>query len=335
MLMRVEDMSHRELFESEDCFRAIVEQSVAAVFVVLDGKIVYANSHMRHMFGYEPDEPIMIDPHAYVKADDWPRVTDEMKGLMSIGDQAAYSTAAVRKDGAEFVIRVHATLASCNGKALIVAVAKDITDTIRADAESRQYIDALKRSMESTIQVVSMIGETRDPYTHGHERRVGELAAAIAEEMGLDAKHVEGIRVAGYLHDIGKIATPAELLSKPTRLSAPEFELIKEHARKGFDILKGVDFPWPVALVALQHHERIDGSGYPQGLKGDQIVLDARIMCVADVVEAMSSHRPYRPGLGMDRALAEIERGAGTAYDPAAVSACLSLVRERHFEIPA
>jgi len=179
------------------------------------------------------------------------------------------------------------------------------------------------------------LSEMRDPYTAGHERRVAEIAVAIGAEMGFDAPRREGLRVAGYLHDVGKISIPAELLSKPGKLSAVEFSLIKSHAEQGFEVLKNVEFPWPVAQVALQHHERVDGSGYPRGLKGEEILLEARIMAVADVMEAMSSHRPYRVGLGIPAALAEIERGRGTAYDADAADACLRLFREKQFTIPA
>ena len=187
----------------------------------------------------------------------------------------------------------------------------------------------------STVQVVTTLGEMRDPYTAGHQRRVAEIAVAIGAELGFDARRQEGLRVAGYLHDIGKIRIPSEILSKPGKLSPAEFQLVQGHAQASHDVLMDVEFPWPVAEVALQHHERMDGSGYPQGLKGEAILLEARIMAVADVIEAMSSHRPYRAGLGIETALAEIERGRGTAYDPVVVDACMTLLRERNFTIPA
>jgi putative nucleotidyltransferase with HDIG domain len=175
----------------------------------------------------------------------------------------------------------------------------------------------------------------RDPYTAGHERRVAEIAVAIGREFGFDDRRLEGLRVAGYLHDVGKMTIPSEILSKPGRLSAIEFQLIQGHAKASYDVLKDVEFPWPVAQVALQHHERIDGSGYPQGLKGEDIMIEARIMAVADVLEAMSSHRPYRPGLGIEKALAEIERGRGSVYDTRAADACLRLFREKGYVVPA
>ena len=178
------------------------------------------------------------------------------------------------------------------------------------------------------------LSELRDPYTAGHERRVAQIAVALGAELGFDEKRQEGLRAAGHLHDVGKITIPAEILSKPGKLSSIEYQLVQGHAQAGYDVLKEVEFPWPVAQVALQHHERIDGSGYPQGLKGEQILLEARIMAVADVVEAMSSHRPYRPGLGIEAALAEIERGRGSVYDSAVADACFRLFREKGCQLP-
>ncbi|MBE0627680.1 MAG: HD-GYP domain-containing protein [Burkholderiales bacterium] len=185
-----------------------------------------------------------------------------------------------------------------------------------------------------TVEVATTLSEMRDPYTAGHERRVAEIAVAIAQELGYDEQRLEGLRIAGYLHDIGKITIPAEILSKPGRLTAIEYQLIQNHAQAGYDVLKNVEFPWPVAQAVLQHHERMDGSGYPQGLKGEAIIPEARILAAADVIEAMSSHRPYRPGLGIEKALAEIERGRGTVYEGATVDACMRLFREKGYGVP-
>jgi HD-GYP domain-containing protein (c-di-GMP phosphodiesterase class II) len=198
---------------------------------------------------------------------------------------------------------------------------------------NRHYVEELQSSLTQTVAVIRALGELRDPYTAGHERRVGDLAAAIGAEMGFNARRQQGLRIAGYLHDIGKIAIPSEILSKPGRLTPAEFALVKEHPERGHEILSNVDFPWPVALVARQHHERMDGSGYPQGLAGDQITIKARIVAIADVVESMSAHRPYRPAHGIDVALAEIERGKGTAFDTEAADACLRLVRDKGYKI--
>jgi putative nucleotidyltransferase with HDIG domain/PAS domain S-box-containing protein len=192
----------------------------------------------------------------------------------------------------------------------------------------------LESAFMHTVLVAMNLSELRDPYTAGHERRVGEIARAIANELGLDENRAKGVEVAGYLHDLGKMTIPAEILTRPGKLSAVELMLIRGHAQASYNVLQHAEFPWPVADIALQHHERLDGSGYPQGLKGEEILLEARILAVADVVEAMASHRPYRPPLGIDQALAEIERGCGTLYDPAVVEVCLRLFREKGFKLP-
>jgi HD-GYP domain-containing protein (c-di-GMP phosphodiesterase class II) len=172
----------------------------------------------------------------------------------------------------------------------------------------------------------------RDPYTAGHQRRVAELARAIAVEMGLNSSEVRGIYTAASIHDIGKLAVPSELLSKPGRLTPIEFELIKGHAQAGFDIVSGIDFPWPVGEAILKHHERLDGSGYPDGLMGDEIPLGVRILSVADVVEAMHARRPYREGLGIDAALEEIDLEKGILFDADVVEVCVRLFRDLEFE---
>ena len=192
----------------------------------------------------------------------------------------------------------------------------------------------LKSALMKTVEVAMKLSEMRDPYTAGHERRVAEIAVAISAELGFDKERQQGMRVAGYLHDVGKINIPAEILSKPGRLSDVEYNLVKGHVQAGYDAIKDVDFPWPVAEVVFQHHERLDGTGYPRGLKGEEIIMEARILSVADVVESMSSHRPYRAELGIEKALAEIERGSGIIYDATVVDACIKLFRENGFKIP-
>ena len=191
--------------------------------------------------------------------------------------------------------------------------------------ETRRAAAHVRQGLEGTIQAVALTTEMRDPYTAGHQQRVTRLACAIAEKMELGEERVEGLRVAGLLHDVGKVSVPAELLSKPAALTPAEFSLVKTHPQTGYDILKGIGFPWPVADIVLEHHERLDGSGYPRGLRCEAISLEAKILAVADVVEAMVSHRPYRPALGVDKALGELEAGAGTLYDPEVVKACLQL----------
>lgn len=206
---------------------------------------------------------------------------------------------------------------------------------LRTRNERNRMQEALRKSLESTIQAVAATVEMRDPYTAGHQRRVSQLAQAIAQEMHLPDDHIYALGLAASIHDLGKIRTPAELLSKPGRLTPLEFGIIKKHPQTGYDILKGIAFPWPIADWIRQHHERLDGSGYPQGLKGSEILLEARILAVADVLESMSSHRPYRPGFGLDAALEEITRHRGITYDAAVVDACLRLFRERRYTMPA
>ena len=217
----------------------------------------------------------------------------------------------------------------------MAGIAEDITARKASEAEVQRYIAQLQSAMYSTIDVVAAISEKRDPYTHGHERRVAALAAAIAAEMGLEPRRIEGVRIAGYLHDLGKMLVPAEILAKPTRLTQEEFNLVKLHPQASYEILKPLQFPWPLAEIARQHHERLDGSGYPQGLRDEQILLEAKILAVADTVEAMASHRPYRPGLGVDAALAEIEVGRGKLFEPLAVDACLRLFRQKGYNLPS
>ena len=216
-----------------------------------------------------------------------------------------------------------------------VGTIQDITEKKDAEEAIKRYLAQLEAAFMSAVVVATNLSELRDPYTAGHERRVGEIAVAIGAELGFDERRQDGLRVAGYLHDIGKITVPTEILSKPGKLSAIEFRLIQDHAQSGYDVLKDVEFPWPVATVALQHQERMDGSGYPQGLKGEAILLEARIIAVADVIEAMASHRPYRAALGLEAALAEIERGRGSSYDTQVVDACLKLFRDKGYRLPA
>ncbi len=202
---------------------------------------------------------------------------------------------------------------------------------LRLRQEQQRSAEQIRKGLVGTVQAIASMVEMRDPYTAGHQRRVADLAAAIAVAMGLPEERVRGLHLAGTIHDLGKIQTPAEILSKPGKLSASEFSLIKDHPQNGYEILKDIEFPWPIAQMVWQHHEKLDGSGYPQGLKGNEILLEAKIMTVADVVEAMSSHRPYRPGLGIETALAEITKGRGTHYDPDAVDACIKLFKEAGF----
>jgi PAS domain S-box-containing protein/putative nucleotidyltransferase with HDIG domain len=209
---------------------------------------------------------------------------------------------------------------------------QQIRERKNAEEELKKSFISLRRTLAETAQAIANVVEARDPYTAGHQQRVTELACAIAKEMDLLQDQIEGIRISGLLHDIGKVNIPAEILNKPGSLDDLEYKLIRNHPRVGYDILKNINFPWSVALIVLQHHERIDGSGYPSGLSGEDILLEARILAVADVIEAMSSHRPYRPALGLDAALKEILNKRGILFDPDVVDAGLRVFAERNFE---
>ena len=328
--------SEEALREAEERFRGLVEQSIAGIYIIQDEKLTYVNPRAAEIIGLgSADELIGSDPLRWVVESDRAEVARNMRQLLRGEVQTlALDFGVTRRDGVEIRIGANATRAKSHGKLAIVGVLQDISEKKRAEEEVLRYIEQLRATLNGTIEVVEIISEMRDPYTAGHERRVAKVAVAIAAELGLDAHRQEGIRVSGNLHDVGKIIVPAEILAKPTRLTPIEYALVQGHVRAGYDVLKGVNFPWPVAQVVLQHHERMDGSGYPQGLQGDAILLEARIMAVADVVEAMSSHRPYRPGLNIEVALEEIERNRGIKYDSSVVDACLRLFREQGYQLP-
>ncbi len=207
----------------------------------------------------------------------------------------------------------------------------DITEHKKIEKEEKRSVERLRKTLGAAVQAMAVTVETRDPYTAGHQKRVADLCRAIATEMGLSADQIDGIRTAGIIHDLGKISVPAEILSKPTKLTEIEFSLIKTHSQAGYNVLKDIEFPWPIARIVLEHHERMDGSGYPNGLKGDEILIESRILAIADVVESMASHRPYRPSLGIGLALEEITRNKGVLYDTAAADACLKLFHEKKY----
>jgi len=219
----------------------------------------------------------------------------------------------------------HQMAAAWRKAQLMKDLEKSLVEVKRSQEELQRTAENLRRTLGTTIRAVALTVETRDPYTAGHQRRVADLACAIAREMGVPEERVEGLHAAGLVHDIGKIAIPAEILTKPAKLSSLEYSFIQVHPQQAYDILKNIDFPWPIADIVLQHHERMNGSGYPKGLKGDEILLEARIIAVADVVEAMASHRPYRAAIGLEAALDEIKKNVGRLYDPAVVDACLAV----------
>jgi PAS domain S-box-containing protein/putative nucleotidyltransferase with HDIG domain len=237
----------------------------------------------------------------------------------------------LRKAHEVLEIKVHERTAELRkaNKALLV----EIAERKHAEEALKESYEKLQKALEGTIHALASTVEKRDPYTAGHQQRVTNLACAIATEMGLSEEKINGIRMVGFIHDLGKIYVPAEILSKPGQLTDVESKIIKAHAMVGYDILKKVDFPWPIAQVIVQHHERINGSGYPLGLSGEDILLEAKIIGVADVIEAIASHRPYRPALGIDKALEEISQKKGVLYDPEVVDVCLRLFTVKGFNL--
>lgn len=289
--------------------------------------------------GFTPDE-FSSDPYLWIQIvapEDRDKIRDHIRRILAGEDVQPVEYRIIRKDGQmHWVSDTTIMFKDTSGKLLSYdGVIKDITERKAAEEQIRRYVAQLQGAFMRTVNVATTLSEMRDPYTAGHERRTAQIAAAIGGEMELDEFRIEGLRVAGQLHDIGKISIPTEILVKPGRITASEYTLIKDHPQFGFDALKDVGFPWPVAQVALQHHERMDGSGYPYGLKGESIMLESRILAVADVVEAMASHRPYRPGHGIEKALAEIERGKGCHYDSEVAESCLRLFREKGYVLPA
>jgi PAS domain S-box-containing protein len=336
----IRDISERKRAEAElhaaaEQFRGLVEQMITGIYVVQDKQFVYVNPRLVQIFGYgSAEELIGLDVQFLVAEKDRQIVAGNMhQRIESHIASAPYQFTGLRKDGSTVEIGVHTARATHANRPALIGMMQDISGKARAEAQATRHLEELRIAFMSTVDVATVLSEMRDPYTAGHERRVGRVAAAIGALLGFDEHRSEGLRVAGQLHDIGKIIVPSEILSKPGRLSAIEYQLVQGHAQAGYEVLKNVKFPWPLAEVALQHHERMDGSGYPQGLKGEATLLEARIMAVADVVEAMSSHRPYRSGVGVDNALAEVEGGSGTKYDRVVVAACLSLFREKGYTI--
>lgn len=315
------------LKESEERFRLLAESSLVGIYVLQDGRYVYVNPTMAAIFGYSVSEMIGMTPDVIVDPSALRMVAEKIRQRIAGEVKTThYEVLGRHRDGTGRDIEVFGSRMDINGKPSLVGTLIDITERKRAER-------ILRDSLEQSIRAIADTVEARDPYTAGHQRRVASLAVAIAREMGLAEERVHGISLASTVHDLGKIQVPAEILAKPRQLTSVEYLLIKEHPEAGYNILKDIRFPWPIADIVRQHHEKLDGSGYPLGLKEDQILLEARILMVADVVEAMASHRPYRAALGVDAALQELERGRGSAYDAQVVAACQRLFRESRFAL--
>ena len=325
------------LRRSEEKYRTILEGMDDVYFEVdIKGKITFVNSSSCKMSGYSEEELLGM-PFKKISAPDGIEKVMQYFGEIFLTDKTGkpFLWNLVKKNGEQgFFEIVASSIRDKQGKPIgFRGIGRDVTERKRAEKVLQQTLDSLKNAVGATIQVMVSAVEMRDPYTSGHQIRSANLACAIATEMGLAQEKIDGIRMAGSIHDIGKLAIPAETLSKPTKLTDIEFSLIKEHSQKGYEILKDVESPWPLAQIVSQHHERMNGSGYPRNLKGEEILMEARIMAVSDVVEAMASHRPYRPGLGMDSALVEIEKNRGILYDNTVANACLRLFREKGYQL--
>lgn len=313
----------------------LITENMDDLVAVLDteGRRLYNSPSYRKIF---PDlESIKnTDSFAEIHPDDRQKVKEIFNKTVETGVGLRAEFRFLLENGEErFIESQGSTIKDESGNVSnVIVVSRDVTDRKRTEEELKNSFNRLQKTIAETVQAMATIVETRDPYTSGHQKRVAYLARTIAEQMGLSDEILKSIEMSGIIHDIGKIAVPVEILSKPTRLSKYEFEIIKAHSRAGYDILKDIDFPWPIADIVLQHHERLDGSGYPKMLKDDNILLQAKIISVADVVEAIASNRPYRPALGIDVALEEIEKAKGILYDSEIVEICVNLFREKRFK---
>ncbi|MDD4092155.1 MAG: PAS domain S-box protein [Smithellaceae bacterium] len=324
-------IAEEELRQAEERYRSIYENAQEGMYRAnADEKFIMVNSAMARIFGYDSPaefvEQVNSGAHQlYQSREDRKKI---FQLLESRGFVQEYEARFFRKDGSIGWVSVNIQPARvAEGQTLCYdGFVRDVTDR-------KESVERLREAFAGTIQAITSLVEAKDPYTAGHQRRVADIAQAIAVEMGLSREQMEGIAMAGIIHDIGKVSVPAEILCSPRRLTQLEFNLIKTHAQSGYEILKDIKFPWPIARMVLEHHERMDGSGYPHGLTGNNILPESRILAVADVVEAMATHRPYRAALGLEPALQEITKNRGVLFDEEAVDACLRLFREKGYTI--
>ena len=324
--------AEKNLRDSEERYRVVVEHAQESILITQHMKIVFAITAAAENTGYSVQALTALDLKKLIHPDDINMVVDyHSRRLNGKKVPSIYSFRIICRDKTVKWVELNATLIQWEKKPAILNFLTDITARKLLDEERSESFKRTKETLDATVNSIAMIVETRDPYTTGHQLRVSHLARDIAEEMGLTLDQKEFIGTAAIIHDIGKLSIPSEILSKPTKLTALEFELIKTHSQSGYNILKDIKFPWPVATVILQHHERMNGSGYPNKLKGKDILLEARIVALADVVEAISSHRPYRPTLGINFALDEITKNRVILYDAHVVDACLRLFLKKNY----
>jgi PAS domain S-box-containing protein len=324
------------LKQTEEEYRHLFESTQDGIEVIdgSTGRIVLANQAAARMFGFDtPGDMVGIDPLDRIPAQDRARVARMMSEDMFEKDMhRVVEIRALSKDGTTVWLSAIGIRTECRGRLAGLISLRDVTDRKKAEEELQRSLGTLERTVESAIQAIASTVETKDVYTAGHQRRVTQLACAMAPEMGLSNETIHVIRTAGLLHDLGKISLPTDILTKPGQLTQLELAVIRTHPRVAYDVLKNIESFDRIALVVLQHHERMNGSGYPSGLHGEEILLEARILAVSDVIEAMYSYRPYRPALGLERALQEVTRNSGTLYDPAVVDACVKVFHQGRFQ---
>lgn len=326
----------KKLLESEKYFKEITENSSDIIFITdKNGNIKYCSRSIERFSGYTPEELIGKSGFILIHPDDLERAVNDYRAAILLRDTAIPNGfRIIHKDGSErYLEGLGKNLLDNPDVAGFIMNVHDATESKRAEKKLLQTLDNLRKAFGVTMQVMVSAVEMIDPYTAGHQIRAADLARAIATEMGLSQEQIDGTRIASTIHDIGKLSIPAEILSKSTKLTEIEFSLVKEHSHSGYEMLKDVESPWPLAEIIHQHHERMNGTGYPKNLKGDEIIIEARILAVADVVEAMASHRPYRASLGIEAAVEEIEKNKGILYDDTVADACLRLFREKKYQL--
>ncbi len=323
---------HLRLQEKERILAGMIEEASTPVFVVQDGRIRFANKVVLEVFGYRPEEVIGTGIDRYLAEDEKDRILELYRErLIRRPIEKRFEMGLKHKNGRRVVVEIEVNLVSYDGAPAEIVVMHDITARKEMEAFQVGALAKIRAAFGATIKVLNNLVEAKDPYTGGHQKRVAELARTIATEMKLSAEQIDGLRLAAEIHDIGKIIVPSEILSKPGRISEGEWGLVKNHVKVGYELLKDIEFPWPVAEIIYQHHERLNGSGYPRGLRGEQIMIEARILAVADVVEAMSSHRPYREAHSLEETMAEIESNSGILYDPEVARVCLELFKQKGY----
>jgi PAS domain S-box-containing protein/putative nucleotidyltransferase with HDIG domain len=321
------------LTESGAKYHAIMDEAFNAILLTdIDWNIIEANKKAERLLGYEKEEFVNMNVGKIYAERDIEKVVDVFQLIIHSGAGALNDVLVLRKDGRPVPVDMSWSTVEYAGRKIIQGILRDITDRKETERVLKLSNETLQRTLDGTVTALTTAVEMRDPYTAGHQLRVSKLASAIGRELEYSAERIEGLRVTGFLHDIGKIIVPAEILSKPSKLAEYEFSFIRVHSQAGYDILKGIEFPWPVATAVLQHHERLDGSGYPSGLRAEEIIDEARIIAVADVIESMASHRPYRPALGIETALDEIAGNKGVLYDDDVVDTALKLFSEERFK---